>query len=287
MTKQNYTIAIIEDDPLVGATILEILDARYERVVHFSDPRKAIEDLDTVSPDLILIDIYLGHENGLEILERLRLEGITIPVIVMTAFNDIKIAVRAMKAGAEEFIVKPVDLDQLEVAVERALRNYDLRRQVSLLKEVLEAEKPSEIIGKSTAISSALNIAKIVAGASDTTALILGESGTGKELLARGVHALSGRTGRLVEVNCSAVPATMMESEFFGSVQGAYTGSTRDRTGLFEESDGGSVFLDEVGEMPVELQAKLLRFLETGEVRRIGANGGRRVDARLIAATNR
>jgi transcriptional regulator with AAA-type ATPase domain len=122
---------------------------------------------------------------------------------------------------------------------------------------------------------------------SDIPVLILGESGTGKELIARGVHSLSGRTGGLVEVNCSAVPATMMEAEFFGSLHGAYTGSTRDRAGLFEEAHQGSIFLDEIGEMPVDLQAKLLRFLETGEVRRIGANAGRRVDARLIAATNR
>ena len=122
---------------------------------------------------------------------------------------------------------------------------------------------------------------------SDIPVLVLGESGTGKELIARGVHALSGRMGSMVEVNCSAVPATMMEAEFFGSVHGSYTGSTRDRAGLFEEAHQGSVFLDEIGDMPVDLQSKLLRFLETGEVRRIGANSGRRVDARLIAATNR
>jgi len=122
---------------------------------------------------------------------------------------------------------------------------------------------------------------------SDIPVLVLGESGTGKELIARGVHTLSGRTGSMVEVNCSAVPATMMEAEFFGSIHGSYTGSTRDRAGLFEEAHQGSVFLDEIGDMPVDLQSKLLRFLETGEVRRIGANTGRRVDARLIAATNR
>lgn len=122
---------------------------------------------------------------------------------------------------------------------------------------------------------------------SDIPVLVLGESGTGKELIARGVHSFSGRTGRLVEVNCSAVPATMMEAEFFGSVHGSYTGSMRDRAGLFEEAHDGTIFMDEIGEMPVDLQAKLLRFLETGEVRRIGANSGKQVDARLVAATNR
>ena len=128
-------------------------------------------------------------------------------------------------------------------------------------------------------------IAKVAV--SDISVLVLGESGTGKELIARGVHSLSGRTGRLVEVNCSAVPATMMEAEFFGSEQGSYTGATRDRVGLFEEAHEGSIFMDEIGEMPVDLQSKLLRFLETGEVRRIGATTGRKIDARLIAATNR
>lgn len=289
MTKQNYTIAIIEDDPLVGATILEILDARYERVVHFSDPGKAIEDLDTVSPDLILIDIYLGHENGLEILERLRLEGITIPVIVMTAFNDIKIAVRAMKAGAEEFIVKPVDLDQLEVAVERALRNYDLRRQVSLLKEVLEAEKPSEIIGKSSTISSALNIAKIVAGASDTTALILGESGTGKELMARFIHMNSGRKkGPFVTVNCGAIPKDLAENELFGYERGAFTGATEKvKQGRFEQASRGTILLDEVGELSADMQVKLLRVLQERTFYRLGGSKEISVDVRVIAATNR
>lgn len=289
MTKQNYTIAIIEDDPLVGATILDILDARYERVVHFSDPRRAIEDLDTVSPDLILLDIYLGHENGLDILERLRLEGITIPVIVMTAFNDIKIAVRAMKAGAEEFIVKPVDLDQLEVAVERALRNYDLRRQVSLLKEVLEAEKPSEIIGNSTAIASALNIAKIVAGASDTTSLILGESGTGKELMARFIHMNSGRRkGPFVTVNCGAIPKDLAENELFGYERGAFTGATEKvKQGRFEQAHRGTILLDEVGELSADMQVKLLRVLQERTFYRLGGSKEVTVDVRIIAATNR
>jgi two-component system response regulator AtoC len=289
MTKQNYSIAIIEDDPLVGATIYEILESQYERVVHFSDPQKAIEELDTVSPDLILIDIYLGHENGLDILERLRLEGITIPVIVMTAFNDIKIAVRAMKAGAEEFIVKPVDLDQLEVAVERALRNYDLRRQVSLLKEVLEAEKPSEIIGKSSSITAAMNMAKIVAGASDTTALILGESGTGKELMARFIHMNSGRKkGPFVTVNCGAIPKDLAENELFGYERGAFTGATEKvKQGRFEQAHRGTILLDEVGELSADMQVKLLRVLQERTFYRLGGSKEVTVDVRVIAATNR
>ncbi len=289
MAKQKYSIAIIEDDPLVGATILEILESRYEKVVHFTDPNKAIEELDTVSPDLILLDIYLGHANGLDILERLRAEGIMIPVIVMTAFNDIKIAVRAMKASAEEFIVKPIDLDQLEVAVERALHNYDLRRQVKLLKEELRSEKPSEIIGKSEAISNALGVAKIVAGASDTTALILGESGTGKELMARFIHLHSQRLkGPFITVNCGAIPKDLAENELFGYERGAFTGATEKvKQGRFEQANRGTILLDEVGELSADMQVKLLRVLQERKFYRLGGAKEISVDVRVIAATNR
>lgn len=289
MAKQNYSIVIIEDDPLVGATILEILSGKYERVEHFTDPYKAIEELETISPDLILLDIYLGHANGLDILERLRSEGISIPVIVMTAFTDIKIAVRAMKAGAEEFIVKPIDLDQLEVAVERALHNYDLRRQVKLLKEELQSEKPSEIIGNSDAISKALSVAKIVAGASDTTSLILGESGTGKELMARYIHLNSSRAkGPFITVNCGAIPKDLAENELFGYERGAFTGATEKvKQGRFEQANRGTILLDEVGELSMEMQVKLLRVLQERKFYRLGGSKEVSIDVRIIAATNR
>ncbi|MBL7998605.1 MAG: sigma-54-dependent Fis family transcriptional regulator [Candidatus Kapabacteria bacterium] len=289
MAKQNYSIVIIEDDPLVGATILEILSGKYNRVEHFTDPYRAIEELDSISPDLILLDIYLGHANGLDILERLRSEGITIPVIVMTAFTDIKIAVRAMKAGAEEFIVKPIDLDQLEVAVERALHNYDLRRQVKLLKEELQSEKPSEIIGSSDSISKAMNIAKIVAGASDTTALILGESGTGKELMARYIHMNSGRAkGPFITVNCGAIPKDLAENELFGYERGAFTGATEKvKQGRFEQANRGTILLDEVGELSMDMQVKLLRVLQERKFYRLGGTKEVAIDVRIIAATNR
>ncbi|MFN8368944.1 MAG: sigma-54 dependent transcriptional regulator [Candidatus Kapaibacterium sp.] len=289
MAKQNYSIVIIEDDPLVGATIMEILSGKYERVEHFTDPYKAIEELESSSPDLILLDIYLGHANGLDILERLRAEGITIPVIVMTAFTDIKIAVRAMKAGAEEFIVKPIDLDQLEVAVERALRNYDLRRQVKLMTEELQREKPSEIIGKSDAITKAMNIAKIVAGASDTTALILGESGTGKELMARFIHQNSHRAkGPFITVNCGAIPKDLAENELFGYERGAFTGATEKvKQGRFEQANRGTILLDEVGELSMDMQVKLLRVLQERKFYRLGGSKEVAIDVRIIAATNR
>lgn len=289
MSKQNYSIAIIEDDPLVGATISEILKEKYQRVEHFTDPYKAIEELDTITPDLILLDIYLGHANGLDILERLRSEGVGIPVIVMTAFTDIKIAVRAMKAGAEEFIVKPIDLDQLEVAVERALHNYDMRRQVKLLKEELQNEKPSEIIGSSDAISKALGIAKIVANAPDTTSLILGESGTGKELMARFIHMNSARAkGPFITVNCGAIPKDLAENELFGYERGAFTGATEKvKQGRFEQANRGTILLDEIGELSMDMQVKLLRVLQERKFYRLGGLKEVSIDVRIVAATNR
>src|SRR3989339_1995454 len=176
MEQQNYTIVVIEDDPLVNSTVKEILSKKYSKVITYTDAQVAQDEFHLICPDLVLLDIFLGHANGLDILEMLRKLGYTMPVIMMTAFSDIKMAVRAMKLGAEDFIVKPLDLEQLEVAVEKALSNYDLKRQVDLLSEKLAEERPSEILGESQDIKKALEIAKIVASAPDTTALIVGET---------------------------------------------------------------------------------------------------------------
>ena len=163
MALQNYSIVVIEDDPLVNSTVKSILTSKYSKVMTFTDAQQAQEEIPIIGPDLILLDIFLGHANGLDILENLRKQGYAIPVIMMTAFSDIKMAVRAMKLGAEDFIVKPLDLEQLEVSVERALQNYDLRRQVDLLSEKLREEIPSEILGNSEAIVKAKDMAKIIA----------------------------------------------------------------------------------------------------------------------------
>ena len=227
MALQNYTIVVIEDDPLVNTTVKDILSSKYTKVHSFLDAQQAQNELSLIGPDLILLDIFLGHYNGLDILENMRNQGYTMPVIMMTAFSDIKMAVRAMKLGAEDFIVKPLDLEQLEVSVERSLRNYDLRRQVDLLSEQLKEEVPSEIIGNSDGITKALEMGKIVASAEDTTVLILGESGTGKELLARYIHDNSIRAkGPFVTLNCGAIPRELAENELFGYERGAFTGAT-------------------------------------------------------------
>lgn len=289
MALQNYTIVVIEDDPLVNATVKDILSAKYSKVVSFLDANQAQNDLHLVGPDLILLDIFLGHYNGLDILENLRKQGFTMPVIMMTAFSDIKMAVRAMKLGAEDFIVKPLDLEQLEVSVERSLKNYDLRRQVDLLSEQLKEEIPSEIIGNSEGMVRAMEMGKIVAGAEDTTVLILGESGTGKELLARFIHDNSARAkGPFVTLNCGAIPRELAENELFGYERGAFTGATEKiKPGKFEQAQRGTILLDEIAELSLELQVKLLRVLQERRFYRLGGSKEISVDVRVIASTNK
>lgn len=288
MPLQNYTLLIIEDDPLVNSTVKEILSAKYTRVLGFLDAQQALNDIHLISPDLVLLDIFLGHANGLDILENLRKQGSTVPVIMMTAFSDIKMAVRAMKLGAEDFIVKPLDLEQLEVAVDRSLRNYDLRRQVNLLEEQLRSEQPNEILGNSDGIIKALDMSKLIAG-SDSTALILGESGTGKELIARYIHDNSPRSrGPFVTINCGAIPRELAENELFGYERGAFTGATEKiKQGKFEQAHHGTILFDEIAELSMELQVKLLRVLQERRYYRLGGSKEISVDVRVIASTNR
>jgi DNA-binding NtrC family response regulator len=210
------------------------------------------------------------------------------PVIVMTAFQDIKMAVRAMKLGAEDFIVKPLDLEQLEVACERALQNYDLRRQVDLLTEKIREDQPSEILGNSPGMQKAMEMAKIIAGA-DTTALLLGETGTGKELIARYIHDNSDRAkGPFVTLNCGAIPRELAENELFGYERGAFTGATEKiKQGRFEQAQRGTILLDEIAELSHELQVKLLRVLQERKFYRLGGSKEITVDVRVIASTNK
>ena len=289
MSKNNYTIVVIEDDPLVNQTVKGILSSKYSKVITFTDASQALEELHMISPDLILLDIFLGHANGLDILEQLRKQGYTMPVIIMTAFSDIKMAVRAMRLGAEDFIVKPLDLEQLEVSVERALKNFDLRRQVDILSEQLKKDQPSEILGSSEAMIKAIEMAKIVARADDTTVLILGESGTGKELMARFIHENSPRAkGPFISINCGAIPRELAEIELFGYERGAFTGATEKvKQGKFEQAHHGTILLDEIAELSLELQVKLLRVLQERQYYRLGGSKEISVDVRVIASTNK
>ncbi len=289
MALKNYTIAIIEDDKLVSDTVSDILSESYTKIHVFNDAKVALEEIGSLSPDLVLLDIFLGHANGLDILETLRNEGFKMPVIMMTAFSDIKMAVRAMKLGAEDFIVKPLDLEQLELSVEKALDNHDLRRKVDILSEQLSESKPSEIIGKSEGLRRAMDMGKLFAKAENTTVLILGESGTGKELMARHIHDNSPRAkGPFITINCGAIPRELAENELFGYEKGAFTGATEKvKQGRFEQANHGTILLDEVGELSLDLQVKLLRVLQEKKYYRLGGSKELTVDVRVIAATNR
>lgn len=289
MSKQNYSIVVIEDDPLVNSTVKGILSSKYNKVSTYTDAAQGLDELHLIGPDLILLDIFLGHANGLDILEQLRKQGYTMPVIIMTAFSDIKMAVRAMRLGAEDFIVKPLDLEQLEVAVERALKNFDLRRQVDILSEQLKKDQPSEILGSSDGMMKATEMAKIISKADDTTVLILGESGTGKELMARFIHENSPRArGPFITINCGAIPRELAENELFGYERGAFTGATEKiKQGKFEQAQHGTILLDEIAELSMELQVKLLRVLQERQFYRLGGAKEISVDVRVIASTNK
>ncbi len=287
--KQNYTIVVIEDDPLVNSTVESILSQKYSKVVTFMDPNEGIEELHTLNPDLVLLDIFLGYANGLDILEQLRNEGYNMPVVIMTAFSDIKMAVRAIKLGAEDFIVKPLDLEQLELTIDRALKNFDLKRKVNILQHEIKKEQSHEIIGNSEKMQKAMEMGKIFSAADDTTVLILGESGTGKELMARYIHDNSPRAkGPFVTINCGAIPRELAENELFGYEKGAFTGATEKvKQGKFEQAQHGTILLDEIAELSLELQVKLLRVLQERKFYRLGGAKEISVDVRVIASTNK
>ncbi len=238
--------------------------------------------------DIVLTDLKMPDVDGTVVLQEFRKMEHSIPVIVMTAYGTIENAVAIMKEGAFDYIVKPINLDQLDVALARAKRHVQLVRENEQLRSELRSmEGVTNIVTASPNMQEVLKSVRQVA-ATDITVLIEGETGTGKELIARAVHASSSRSsGAFVAVNCAAIPRELLESEFFGSERGAYTGATARRIGKFEQANGGSLFLDEIGELPLDLQVKLLRALEERSIVRVGGSEQILLDIRIIAATNR
>jgi DNA-binding NtrC family response regulator len=241
--------------------------------------------------DVIITDINLDGQSGLDLCRRFTENRPDTPVIVITAFGDMSTAITAIRAGAHDFINKPIDMTVLERAIERATQHRHLREEVKRLSRGApppgDARVLGSLIGNSRAMLAVYDLVRRVA-ASDTTVLLSGESGTGKELVARALHDQSEqREGRFVAINCAAVPADLLESELFGHVKGAFTDAKASRQGLFEQASGGTLLLDEVGEMPLEMQPKLLRVLQERQVRPVGGNTSVPVTARIIAATNR
>ena len=285
MTKPRSRILIVDDDP----DILELLSDRLQlmrfEVACAKDGQEALSLLRQEAPPLTLLDLQLPRLSGMDVLHAIRREGLETTVIVITALGTPERAVEAMRAGAYDFIPKPLDPGHLEVVINKALERESLRAENWRLHSELEAEA-RPIIGRSPAVQDLIRTAK-QAAASNATVLLRGESGTGKEILARAIHRWSPRREEpLVIVNCVALSEELLESELFGHEKGAFTGAHQRKRGKAELADGGTLFLDEVGDIRAPLQAKLLRLLQEHEFERVGGTRPIRVDARFIAATN-
>ncbi|MEQ1857831.1 MAG: sigma-54 dependent transcriptional regulator [Longimicrobiales bacterium] len=280
-------VLIIDDDAGLRKSLSLILtDAGYE-VVQAEDGELGLAVAAQERPEIILCDVRMPKLGGLEFLAAYGEQQGEALVLVMTAYGSLDLAIEAMKKGAYDYLPKPFGADEVLLTVRKAEEREQLRKEVGRLRQEVRADaRFGELVVGSPAMRRAIEIVMKVAP-HDSPVLITGASGTGKELIARMLHRESSRSqNAFVPVNCGGVPEQLLESEFFGFVKGAFTGADRDKQGLFEAADGGTLFLDEVGELPGSLQVKLLRALQEGEVRRIGATETQRVDVRVISATN-
>ncbi|MCI0390987.1 MAG: sigma-54 dependent transcriptional regulator [Acidobacteria bacterium] len=285
MTKARLLIA--EDDADMRDLLQEVLEETGYETVVAADGRAAMERIGRESEmiDLLVTDVRMPEVIGDELLTAMREKRAEAPVIVITAFGTVEQAVEMVKAGASQYLTKPLKMGELLQTVKHALeRSAPQREQARMRREMPAA--PERIVGASRPMRELFDqVAR--AAHSSSTVLIMGESGTGKELVARAIHEISGRKGTFVPVNCAAIPAELIESELFGHTGQAFTGAKQPRTGLFETADSGTIFLDEVGEVPIAMQPKLLRTLQEGTVRRVGSSAEITVNVRVVAATNR
>jgi DNA-binding NtrC family response regulator len=284
----TYSLCIIEDDDDLRCGMATAFEDKFQ-VMAFSSAEAALEGLRSSAADLVLLDITLPGMDGMEALRRIKLLYPGAIVIMATAVEDIDTAIQAMKLGAYDYILKPINIDFLERTIHKALQTIALRKELEIFqKKYLEEQFPL-FIGESKEIRSVMSFVKKVAQSPDTPVLILGKTGTGKELIARSIHLNSPNfSGPMVAVNCAAIPKGLVESELFGYERGAFSGAhTGGKAGLIEEAAGGTLFLDEVGDLSPEAQAKLLRFLEDGRYYRVGGTKPLNVRTRVISATNK
>ncbi len=281
-------ILVVDDEESIRWVLGKCLEKEGYFVEYGENGSEGIEKAQSGAISAVILDITMPDMTGFDVLNEIRSDGIDVPVIIITAQNTVKNAIEAMKQGAYDYIAKPFDLDEVKITVARAIESYENSKKLDmLLDEDSEEDTLQDIVGKSQAM---LNIYKIIGRVAerDITVLVNGESGTGKELVARAIHSNSVRRNKkLVAVNIAAIPKDLLESELFGYQKGAFTGASISRQGRFEEADGGTLHLDEIGDMPNELQTKLLRILEEKKLYRLGSEKPSPIDVRIIASTNK
>ncbi len=283
-------ILLVDDDRELCETLSVGLRKRGYEVAWCTSAQEALAALERDLPDAVVTDLAMGGTSGIDLCGHIVERWPDVPALVLTAFGSLETAVQAIRAGAYDFISKPVELDVLAIAVDRATRHRQLREEVKRLRDAAAGAgrpPPADLVGDSEAMRRVHDLVDRIA-ASEVSVLVTGESGTGKEVVARALHERSHRAGKpFVAVNCAAVPEALLESELFGHVRGAFTDAREARAGLFQRAAGGTLFLDEIGDMPLPLQPKLLRVLQERTVRPVGGTHETPVDVRLVAATNR
>jgi DNA-binding NtrC family response regulator len=284
----NFCIYVVDDEPTIRKGIVMALEANY-RVETFSEAETALGAMTHDTPDLVLLDIGLPNMDGIEALELIKKQFPDVLVIMVTAYEDFKSVVSAMKMGAHDYLLKPIHMENLEVIVRNAIETTRLKKEVRALQEAFLNENVPCFIAESNAILDVMGFVEQVAKSPDTPILIMGETGTGKELIAGAIHYRSPNfRGPLIPLNCASIAKDLIESELFGYEKGAFSGALLSgKKGLIEESANGTLFLDEVGDLSLEAQAKLLRFLESGEFYRLGGTKKMKVRTRVVSATNR
>lgn len=284
------TVLIVDDEQTLARSAKAFLaDHGYEAEVTGSG-EQALELLERLQPDVVFADVRLPGMSGIDLLKRIREFDPVLPVIMLTAYGSIEGAVEAVKLGAFDYVKKPVDLEELKLLADRARENRQLKQELSYYRRrATEDVGFKTMLGESPAVRAILERARQIAELADTPPVLLtGETGTGKGLLARAIHAAGARAAKpFIEVNCTAIPATLMEAELFGHERGAFTDAKESKPGLFEAGEGGFLFLDEIGDVDLSMQGKLLRAIEDRAVRRVGSVRERKIDVRIIAATNR
>mgnify|MGYP001492443099 CR=1 FL=1 len=285
---RGYHVLVVDDDLITLRSVERILSVRGFTVTTETNGLRALSSLQTLSVDALLVDLVMPGISGIDLLKRIREMDDRMQVVMMTAFGDVDSAVTALKAGAHDFLNKPFEsADALALAVYKAAEHFRLLSRARDLEKELEIhERYGDIVGSSAPMVEVYRMVESVAH-SMATVLLQGESGTGKELVARAIHNRGPRArAPFIPVNCSAIPETLVEAELFGHVKGAFTGAVESRMGLFEAARGGTILLDEIGDLPLQTQVKLLRTLQDGEIKRVGSNETVRVDTRVIAASN-